>query len=133
VGFRLDDKNAPEPDIAFVAKERAQSKGGYFEGAPDLALEIVTPDSKQRDYELKRQLYERFGVQEYWIIDERKAQITVYALSKQKKYRERRPKMGILASQIIPGFWLNPEWLWHRPLPNPLETLQEITAGTDKT
>lgn len=133
VGFRLDDKNAPEPDIAFATKERAQHKGGHFEGAPDLALEIVTPDSKQRDYELKRQLYERFGVQEYWIIDELKEQITVYALNKQKQYRQRRPKKGIFTSQIIPGFWLRPEWLWQRPLPSLLETLQEITASTDKT
>src|SRR5438552_4009153 len=55
VAFRLDDKNGPEPDIAFVRKRRlARVKRGYVDGAPDLAVEIVSPDSVERDYVRKR-------------------------------------------------------------------------------
>src|SRR5438876_6387825 len=46
VAFRLDDKNGPEPDIGFVRKKHlARVKRGYVEGAPDLAVEIVSPES----------------------------------------------------------------------------------------
>ena len=44
--FRLDALNSPEPDIAFVRKSRlGQIAGGHFHGAPDLAVELVSPDS----------------------------------------------------------------------------------------
>src|SRR5262249_25513745 len=44
--FRLDEYSCPEPDIAFVRSGRLRTaRGGRFNGAPDLALEIVSPDS----------------------------------------------------------------------------------------
>jgi Uma2 family endonuclease len=63
VACRLDDKNAPEPDIVFVGNDRldAVHRGGV-EGAADLAVEIVSPDSVERDYELKRAKYEQAGI-----------------------------------------------------------------------
>src|SRR5438105_2261853 len=55
VACRLDDKNAPEPDILFVAeKNRGRVKRGGVEGPPDLAIEIVSPESVERDYDKKR-------------------------------------------------------------------------------
>src|SRR5262245_51207439 len=69
--YRLDEKNSPEPDLAFVLKERAHlARKGHFDGPPDLAIEIVSPESVERDYHKKRALYQRAGVAEYWIIDE---------------------------------------------------------------
>src|SRR5690348_12845592 len=67
VACRLDDKNAPEPDIVFVGNRRLkQLRRGGVEGPPDLAVEIVSPESVERDYEKKRKQYERFGIREYW-------------------------------------------------------------------
>src|SRR5688572_23087690 len=69
VAFKLDDYNSPEPDIAFIATARlAEVEFGFVNGGPDLAVEIVTPDSGHRDYEVKRRKYEQAGVREYWII-----------------------------------------------------------------
>ncbi|MBI1904386.1 MAG: Uma2 family endonuclease, partial [Planctomycetia bacterium] len=66
IAFRLKDGRAVEPDFAFIAKRRLGIlKGGYAEGAPDLAVEIVSPDSVRRDYVLKRGYYEVAGVREY--------------------------------------------------------------------
>src|SRR5437870_2184576 len=49
VAFRLDEKNSPEPDIGFIGKERLHLvKRGRVDGPPDLAVEIVSPDSVER-------------------------------------------------------------------------------------
>lgn len=39
------------------------------QGAPNLVVEIGSPSTRQRDETIKRKLYERFGVEEYWVID----------------------------------------------------------------
>jgi Uma2 family endonuclease len=127
VAFRLDDKNAPEPDIAFVRKDRLHLvKRGWVDGAPDLAAEIVSPDSVERDYGNKRDRYERSGVEEYWIVDELEERVTVLRLEENGRYREVRPEKGVLHSQALPGFCLRPEWCWQDPLPKELELLGEM-------
>ena len=127
VAFRLDDKNGPEPDVGFLRKDRLHLvKRGRVEGPPDLALEIVSPDSVDRDYGKKRDQYERFGVPEYWIIDEVEERVTLLRLQPNGRYREVRPKKGVLYSEVLPGFYLKPEWCWQDPLPDELELLREM-------
>lgn len=127
VAFRLDKKNGPEPDIAFVRKDRLHLvKRGRVEGPPDLAVEIVSPDSVDRDYVKKRSQYERFGVEEYWIVDELEEKATLLRLQPGGRYREVRPKKGVLYSQVLPGFFLRPQWCWQHPLPDELELLEQM-------
>jgi Uma2 family endonuclease len=129
VACRFDEYNAPEPDIIFVRKERAQAiKRGGVEGHPDLAVEIVSPDSVERDYEKKRQKYEEAGIAEYWIVDEIENKVTVLSLDRKGKYRQVRPRGGILYSKVLPGFGLRAQWLWQKPLPDVLDVLNEILA-----
>jgi len=127
VAFRLDDKNGPEPDIAFVRKDRLHLvKRGRVEGAPDLAVEIVSPDSIERDYGKKREQYERFGVREYWIVDELEEKVTLLRLQASGRYREVRPRKGVLQSEVLAGFYLRPEWCWQDPLPDELGLLEQM-------
>jgi Uma2 family endonuclease len=127
VAFRLSDKSAPEPDIAFVQKSRLDAvKRGRVEGPPDLAVEIVSPDSVERDYEKKRKLYEKFGVREYWIIDEVEERVVWLRRSSKGKLREVKPRKGILHSDVLPGFWLRPEWIWQKPRPKKSDVLRQI-------
>jgi Uma2 family endonuclease len=129
VAFRLDDANAPEPDIAFVSQAHEDRiRRGRVEGAPDLAIEIVSPDSVDRDYEKKRALYQRAGAAEYWIIDELQETVTLLRLTGRGKYREVRPRKGALHSEVLPGFWLRPEWLWQDPRPRKNDVLAQILA-----
>ena len=89
VACRLDDKNAPEPDILFVAeKNRERLHRGGVEGPPDLAIEIVSPESVERDYDKKRRQYQRFKIPEYWIIDQYERKVIVLRLDGRGKYRE---------------------------------------------
>ena len=58
------------PDLIYVSAERSEGieEKGLF-AAPDLAVEILSPSTRRRDETLKRRLYERVGVSEYWLID----------------------------------------------------------------
>lgn len=128
VALHLADKHGPEPDIAFVRTENLHRlKRGGVEGAADLAIEIVSPDSVERDYYLKRELYEEHGIPEYWIMDEMDQKVTLLHL-KQSKYHEVRARKGELRSRVLSGFWIRPEWLWQYPRLDAIDTLQQIMA-----
>jgi Uma2 family endonuclease len=128
VAIRLDEKHGPEPDIAFVRNAHMQrvERGGVM-GPCDLAIELVSPESVERDYCLKRELYEENRIPEYWIIDEMDHSIKQLRL-REGKYREKRPRKGEVHSQVLTGFWLRPEWLWKHPRPDEIETLEIILA-----
>ena len=127
VALRLEEKSGPEPDIGFVKKSRLHlAKRGYFDGPPDAAFEIVSPESIERDYVKKRRLYEKHRVGEYWIIDEMKETVTLLRLNKRGKYQEVRAKGGVLYSEVIEGSWLDPNWLWQLPRPRKSAVLREL-------
>jgi Uma2 family endonuclease len=60
-----------EPDLLYVSNERAPEllSGQYVTGAPDLVVEIGSPGTRRRDETIKRRLYERSNVVEYWVVD----------------------------------------------------------------
>lgn len=70
IAVRFDDRNIVEPDVLWGAAEsRCQITETHLEGPPDLVVEVLSPGSKRRDRGFKYDLYERFGVREYRIID----------------------------------------------------------------
>lgn len=132
VALRLDEEHGPEPDIAFVRTEHLDLvQRGFVAGAADLAVEIVSPESVERDYERKRELYEEYGISEYWIIDEMDQSVTLLRLKK-GLYHAVRPRKGELHSKVLTGFWLRPEWLWQQPLPDEIDTLETIMGEKPK-
>ena len=69
-----------EPDLLYISN-RTQAEiltTMHVRGAPDLVVEIGSPSTRQRDETIKRKLYERFGVEEYWVIDPDIETIAVY-------------------------------------------------------
>jgi Uma2 family endonuclease len=60
-----------EPDLVFISKERLEQirSSAGAKGAPDLVVEIGSSRTRKRDETIKRRLYERFGVSEYWVVD----------------------------------------------------------------
>jgi Uma2 family endonuclease len=130
VACRFDDRSAPEPDILFVRDEHSDRihRGGV-EGAPDLVIEIVSPDSVERDYEKKREQYQRFKVPEYWIIDEEEKSVLLLRRNRRGRYQEIPPRRGIFRSEVLTGFWLDSSWLW-QPRPSRLAIIQQLLAGT---
>jgi Uma2 family endonuclease len=129
VALRLGDRNGPEPDVGFIRKARRHLiRKGYIAGPADLAMEIVSPESIERDYHQKRRQYQEAGIPEYWIVDPLKEKVTLLSLGRDGKYREVRPRQGELHSRVLPGFWLRPDWLWQKPRPKKTTVLQQLLA-----
>ena len=69
------------PDLVIVSTERASIiTRRALEGPPDVVVEILSPSSVDRDQYIKRKLYERFAIPEYWVVDPEEALVTVHRL-----------------------------------------------------
>lgn len=78
VDVYLDDNNAAQPDILFIAKENLNIvQKGKVKGVPDLIAEVLSGD-KKHDLERKKNLYEEFGVKEYFIVDQANKDVITY-------------------------------------------------------
>jgi Uma2 family endonuclease len=66
----LSNEDIVQPDILFIRNDHSGIVGELnIQGDPDLVIEILSPGTRAKDLEIKRKLYARFGVQEYWIVD----------------------------------------------------------------
>ncbi|MDZ7301400.1 MAG: Uma2 family endonuclease [candidate division KSB1 bacterium] len=114
-------------DMAFVAKARLEIvHPTYIDGAPDLVVEFVSEESTVRDWREKYWEYEAAAVKEYWVIDQRLKRMDLYILGEDQKYFVAQEQDGKLFSNVLPGFWLKPEWLWQQPLPSAYVIAHEI-------
>jgi Uma2 family endonuclease len=124
------DGPSREPDIFFLAHgNSAQQETNRILGAPDLAVEIVSPGSTRIDRVDKYREYEKAGVKEYWLLypRPRHKRAIFYVLDDEGFYLPVSPdENGIYHSTVLPHFWLNVDWLWQHPLPNQEAALAEI-------
>ena len=67
VWLKLDNKNTIAPDLLVVC-DRDKIKDDAIYGAPDLVIEILSPSTAETDRNIKKRLYEKHGVKEYWIV-----------------------------------------------------------------
>src|SRR5216683_2045445 len=65
----LSPHRAMQPDVAFIAQDRLGIIRRVIHGPVDLAVEVISLGNRNRDRIEKRDLYEQYGVREYWIID----------------------------------------------------------------
>ena len=84
---KKDNINYVEPDVTVVCdRDKLDERG--CNGAPEWAIEIVSPSSIKMDYERKKKLYQESGVEEYWIVDLQKEQVKVYRFSEDVPERD---------------------------------------------
>lgn len=105
------------PDILFVSQQHlSRLKPTYLDGPADLVVEIISPDSEERDRVHKFAEYERGGVREYWLIDPQKRVAEFYVLGGEGKYvLQASGEAGEYHSVVLQGLWLRIEWLWELP------------------
>ncbi|MBI4871871.1 MAG: Uma2 family endonuclease [Candidatus Riflebacteria bacterium] len=116
------------PDVMFLATAREPAIGDEVEGAADLIIELMSRSTRSYDLGDKRQAYHDARTPELWLVDSARKQVVV-DVRVGRAYRRRIVSRGILASRALPGFFVELEWLWQRPLPRPLACLQQILQG----
>jgi Uma2 family endonuclease len=113
----FSDTDVVQPDVLFVAKERAAIVEHHgLTDAPDLVVEVLSESNRRHDEIRKRRLYERYGVREYWIVDPALEQVKVYRRSNGGGFGEKtehhREHGGTLAPPLLPGLVVSLEELF---------------------
>ena len=98
-------------------------------GGPDIAIEVVARESRTRDYVEKRRIYEEAGVREYWIVDPLQARVEILRLGAGGYELVPLQRNRIFVSGVIPGFWIDADWLLAEPIPTAHFCLHQILSG----
>jgi Uma2 family endonuclease len=89
-GVRITERHVRIPDLCVLTAQQAEeieNTAAVLQTPPPLVVEVVSPESVQRDYRSKRSEYAGFGVPEYWIVDPLEQKVTVLVL-KEGLYKE---------------------------------------------
>jgi Uma2 family endonuclease len=127
--MRLEAADAArEPDVMYVAEGHAERiQRTYIDGPADLVVEILSASSRRRDRGDKYFEYERAGVPEYWLIDPERHLAEFYVLGADGVYEMAfGGRSGRFESSVLPGLWLDVEWLWQSPLPTVVSVLRQL-------
>jgi Uma2 family endonuclease len=110
IDIRFTPDNVLIPDIIFIARDRLHVMGSRaVDAAPDLVIEILSPGTRRRDLTTKRDLYARFGVREYWVVDLDKRAVEVLALVGAGYQPLPAREDGSLQSRVLPDLHLTLE------------------------
>ncbi len=107
--FKMKSGNKRSPDISFVAKERLQGleelPDGFLEGAPDLAVEILSPSNTVEEIYNKLVEYFENGSRLVWVVNPKEHYVLVYR-SSQEPDRLLKSTDSLDGEDIVPGFSL---------------------------
>jgi Uma2 family endonuclease len=104
----LSAHDVVEPDLFYISHERAAKvlTPQHARGAPELVIEIASKGTRQRDETIKRRLYEREGVAEYWVVDPEVDAIRVYRRAGDRFDRAVEltcERNDVLTTPLLPG------------------------------
>jgi Uma2 family endonuclease len=123
-----------EPDILFVLRaNESRIRRTYLDGPCDLAIEVVSPESRLRDRGTKYAEYEAAGIPEYWIIDPETQRADFFELVDGRYERRHPSEAGIIDSVVFPQFWIDVAWLWAKPMPALLVVMRNWIEGESET
>jgi Uma2 family endonuclease len=106
-GFDLPSDDTVQPDASFLTTERFRQRpplraNQFLAAVPNLVVEILSPATAHRDRGEKKAIYERNGVDEYWLVDPDARAVTVYSLAASGYGNGRTFRRGIVASRVLP-------------------------------
>lgn len=107
----LSNFDVVEPDLLYISRQRLAEieTSPWVKGAPNLVVEIGSPATRKRDATVKRRLYERFGVEEYWVVDPELDTIDVYRSVDGRYQRTSQltaEQSDVLTTPLLPGLEL---------------------------
>ena len=105
-GFRMKSGDCLSPDVSFVGKERVRSQGGitpeFFPGAPDLAVEVISPRENRRRLKEKLTVYFANGTRLAWVVNPRDRTVSVYTSPEQVEVLGATDQLP--GGSLLPGF-----------------------------
>ena len=107
----FSDFDIVEPDLLYLSTERAAQAITplHVKGVPELVVEITSKGTRRRDETIKRRLYERAGVSEYWVVDPAIDVVRVYLREGDRLGRPQelsREASDVLTTSLLPGLEL---------------------------
>jgi Uma2 family endonuclease len=107
----FSDFDVVEPDLLYLSNARAAEvlTPVHAKGVPELVVEIASKGTRQRDETIKRRLYERVGVSEYWVVDPAIDVIRIYRPEGERFGRPielSREADDVLTTPLLPGLEL---------------------------
>ena len=102
-------------------------KPDFLDGPADLVVEIVSPESIDRDRVKKFAEYQAGGVREYWLIDPLTQEANFFLLDDRGRYQPVAVDTnGIFHCAVLDGLWLKVDWLWQSPPPPMSQIRKEL-------
>ncbi|MEO8677719.1 MAG: Uma2 family endonuclease [Vicinamibacterales bacterium] len=109
---RLDVVMTPhdvvEPDLFVVLGDQLNIlTEKNVQGAPGIVIEILSPGTRRRDQTLKRNLFDRQGVREYWMVDPNRNEVVTYRRAADGSFTREAPPARTLTTPLLPGWSLS--------------------------
>jgi len=98
----FSEEDIVQPDIIFVSnKNKKIITKDNIKGAPDLLVEILSPSTSKRDIGIKKKLYARHSVREYWVVDPEGEMVDLFNLKGREFESKRYGVQEFLSSSVI--------------------------------
>jgi len=125
--MRLDPRWSPEPDLMVVTDaHRERITAQRLEGPADLVIEIASDGDPLLDEREKLPRYHVAGIPEIWVLSPQTSSVRCDRLGVEGSYRTERRSGGRIESMVLPGFWIDVDWLWQEPLPSTVRCLRSL-------
>ncbi|QAA34546.1 Uma2 family endonuclease [Clostridium manihotivorum] len=105
---KLDGTKIVVPDLSIICDKSGFTETKYI-GVPSLIVEILSQSNQSHDLITKLNLYMKYGVQEYWIINPMLESVTIYTLNDDAMYEQldMKTSIGVVKSKVLEGFTLD--------------------------
>ena len=105
------DDTVVQPDLLVVCDREKLAKGSV-NGAPDLAVEIVSPSTSSKEHILKFEAYLEAGVREYWVLEPEQKYLQVHVYENGHFISSCYKQDAVIESAVLPGFSIELQSLW---------------------
>jgi Uma2 family endonuclease len=100
-GYKFPDQTYLTPDVSVT--HASQAEGKYLEGAPAIAIEIISPGNTPKQMDAKMKIYFEFGALEVWRVNQKERTFTICTPDSSRVIGED----GVVTTPLIPGLSLN--------------------------
>jgi len=111
----LSNTNIVQPDIIFISRDNSSiMEEKNINGIPDVIIEILSPSTAYYDMIEKKEIYEKLGVKEYWIVDTKKESVEIFLnVNYSFELKQKIVTKGFAKSYIMKGFEVSLERIFH--------------------